>query len=100
MDKKLSELEEFLAESNQFVASVLEQLDENKRKMEAMGWSEERFSKMEFSKEERQRAIRALKEMGYEDLFNDDLLSPQPAAPEPEAHVVKINRKTHRFNMI
>lgn len=102
-DKKLSELEDFLAESNKYVASVLEQLDENRRNMEAMGWTEERLSKIEFSKEDRQRAIKELKRMGYGDLFDDELLDPtltKTVVVEPEDHLIKVSRKMRQFNMI
>lgn len=98
MDKKLSEIEEYLEKSNNFVASVLADLETSKKRMEAMGWTEENIAKVEVSPEDRRRAIKKFQEMGYGHLFEDD--SPSVPLPEPEEHIIKVNRKMRRFNMI
>lgn len=104
VDKKISEIEEFVEKSNQFVADVLKQLDENKRNMEAMGWTEERFSKMNITPEDRRRAIKVLTDMGHGDLFNDELITPAVEIKEPDAHIISVSRtmgrRFNRFNMI
>jgi len=104
VDKKISEIEEFVEKSNKFVADVLKQLDENKRNMEAMGWTEERFSKMNITPEDRKRAIKVLTDMGHGELFDDELIAPPVEIKEPEVHIVEMNRKMsrkmNRFNMI
>ncbi len=99
MDKKLSEIEEYLEKSNNFVASVLADLETSKKRMEAMGWTEENIAKVEVSPEDRRRAIKKFQDMGYGHLFEEDS-SAAPPLPEPEEHVIKVNRKMRRFNMI
>ena len=103
-DKKIAEIEDFIDESNKYVASVLAQLDENKKRMEAMGWSAEKLSNMQISAEDHKFAMQELKRLGYEDLFavlESDALPASAQTAEPDDYTVKVNRNmSRRFNMI
>ncbi len=102
IDQKLAELENFIAESNEAVTSALAYLDENKKRLEALGITQETLSQIKVSEQDYHYAVQTIKQMGYGHLLESEEVIPAKSVQEPDEHQSRVAKNTsrHRFNMI